>query len=243
MIIRMPSAEDIPQMKLLWQKTFGDSMESIDAFFTTGYRQEHSRILWEEGVLGAVYWFDLSWQGGRYGLLYALAVEETQRGKGLGHRLMERVCSDLLSQGYAGAVLVPAGPHLYGFYSRLGFAHFGGADTVQIEAAGEPVYLEKTDVQGYLKDRPGFSWDEAFSAFVENQCVLYRTGDVRLIRYKDAGDIQEYIGPAEMLPGILAGLGIIQARVRMPGTKETAGMCRKFQESGELPGYFGPILD
>lgn len=243
MIIRMPEPEDIPQMKILWQNAFGDPAACIDAFFATGYRQEHSRVLWEKEVLGAVYWFDFFRQGSRYSLLYALAVKESRRGKGLGNALMEQVCKDLQDDGYAGALLVPAGAHLYDFYSRLGFSHFGGADTLTVKAAGKQVYVAQTDIPGYLKDRPGFSWDEAFCAFVENQCVLYRTEDIWLIRYKDAADIQEYIGPAEKLPRILAGLGIHEANVRMPGVKQPAGMCRMFREGEPLPGYFGPILD
>ena len=243
MIIRMPVPEDIPQMKQLWQQTFQDPIECIDAFFTTGYRQDHSRILWDGEVLGAVYWFDLYWQGGRYGLVYALAVAESRRGRGLGNCLMDQVCRHLQSQDYTGAVLVPAGEHLYGFYRKLGFAHFGGADTVQIKASGQPVYLVKTSITEYLDDRPGFSWGDAFCAFVENQCVLYRAGDMRLICYKDGADIQEYIGPAERLPGVLAGLGLEQARVRMGGTKEPAGMYRLFKDAAQLPDYFGPILD
>jgi len=243
MIIKMPTQQDIPQMKLLWQQTFGDPMQSIDGFFATGYRQTHCRILWEEKVLGAVYWFDLSWQGSRYGLIYALAVEEGQRGKGLGSHLVEQVCRQLQKQDYAGAVLAPAGEHLHTFYRRLGFAPFGGADTLQVEASGEPVYLEQVDAQTYLQDRPGFGWDDAFAAFVENQCLLYRAGDMRLIRYKDAADIQEYMGPIEKLPGILADLGIKQARVRMPGAKMAAGMCLIFGQDGDIPGYLGPIMD
>lgn len=243
MIIRIPEQEDIPQMKKLWQKAFGDPDECIDAFFDIGYRQERSRILWENEVLGAVYWFDFLWQGSRYGFLYALAVKESRRGKGLGNDLMEQVCKELQSCGYAGALLVPAGPHLHGFYNRLGFTHFGSADALMVKAAGEAVYMAETDIQGYLKDHPGFSWDEAFCAFAEDQCVFYRGEDAQLICYKDTADIQEYIGPAEMLPGILKGLGLEAARVRMPGKNSPAGMCRKFQEAGELPGYLGPILD
>lgn len=243
MIIKMPTQQDIPQMKLLWRQTFGDSIKSIDGFFATGYRQDRCRIVWDEKVLGAVYWFDLSWQGSRYGLIYALAVEKAQRGKGLGGYLVEQVCRQLQKQGYAGAVLAPAGEHLHIFYSRLGFTPFGGADTFLAEASGQPVYLEQVDVQTYLQDRPGFGWDDAFAAFVENQCLLYRAGDMRLIRYKDAADIQEYMGSIEKLPGILAGLGIKQARVRMQGAKMAAGMCRMFDSDGDIPGYLGPILD
>ena len=243
MIIRMPCEGDIPEMKKLWQQAFGDTMECIDSFFATGYRQTHSRILWDDGLLGAIYWFDMSYREARYALLYALAIAEGSRGRGLGKRLMEQVCKDIEALGYTGAVLVPAGEHLYGFYNRLGFNHFGGAEMLQVAAGGEPVYLQKTDARHYLQDRSGFIWGEAFSAFVEDQCFLYRSGDIRLICYQDGSDIQEYTGPAELLPGILTGLGISTATVRMPGTKEKAAMCRMFQYSHTLPEYFGPNLD
>ena len=240
MIIKMPAPEHYGQMKEIWQQAFGDLTESVDAFFATGFRKEHSRVALEQQVLGAVYWFDLFWQGNRYAYLYALAVDAAQQGRGAGKALVEQVCKDLEAMGYAGAVLIPGSASLYDYYGKLGFAYFGRAQTITAYADKAPAQLQEVSAREYLQGRSGFSWDDAFAAFLENQCLLYQGDGIRLIRYRGLADIQEYMGAPEKLPGILAALDLPEATVCMPGGDTPAGMCRLFHSDAVLPDYLGP---
>lgn len=242
MIIKMPAPEHYGQMKQIWQQAFGDSTESIDAFFTTGFRKGHSRVAVEQRVLGAIYWFDLFWQGGRYAYLYALAVDSHVRGRGVGSALVEQVCKELDEMGYAGAVLIPGSTSLYRYYEKLGFTAFGKAQTVTAYAGLTPSKLQEVSAREYLQGRSGFSWDDAFAAFLENQCLLYQGEGIRLIQYRGMADIQEYMGAPEMLPGVLAALDLPEATVCMPGGDNPTGMYRLFHSDAELPDFLGPGL-
>lgn len=243
MIIKMPQVADHAQMKALWQLSFGDSMECIDTFFATGFAKERCRIAREDAVLGAAYWFDLFWQKKRYALLYAVAVDPARRGTGIGSQLLKGICEQLKAQGYAGAVLAPANESLYGYYERLGFAPFGAATVKQAQSDNTPLALKEVSWEEYLQGREGFAWDAAFGTFAQSQCRLYRGEGIWVMRYRQLPDVQEYLGPAEKLPGVLSALGINSARVRLSGGNTPAGMCCLFDNTAKLPPYLGPKLD
>ena len=124
--IREYRTEDIPALSRLWEKTFEDSPALIADFF---------RLLPDMGTgLAAV-------QGGKIvgaayvimgmellcgekkpapgGYIYAVAVEESCRGSGLGSALTRAARDEALRRGAAFVCTLPASESLYGWYGEL----------------------------------------------------------------------------------------------------------------------------
>ena len=105
----------------LWSGVFGDPPELAEAFlrllpaFGCGFAAV------EDGaVLGAAYWLDgLELAGEKLGYLYAVAVEPSARGRGLGAAL-SRACFDAgLERGAHWRCTAPAEPSLFGWYEKI----------------------------------------------------------------------------------------------------------------------------
>ena len=112
----------ITKLKKLWKQAFGDSDAFIDTFFELAYSPDRCQYLTETGQLvSMLYWFDCTFKGKKIAYIYAVATHEAYRGKGLCRRLMETTHQRLKTQGYAGAILVPANEALFRLYEKLGY--------------------------------------------------------------------------------------------------------------------------
>ena len=103
----------IPQLRELWQRAFGDTDDFLDDFFSTAFAPHRSRCITVDGDLAAVlYWFDCTLEQKKLAYLYAVATDPAHRGKGLCRALMADTAETLKATGYAGMVLVPQKPSL-----------------------------------------------------------------------------------------------------------------------------------
>lgn len=119
MKIKTPQGSHLPQLKLLWQQAFHESM---DNFLNTAFSFDRCLLAEKEGqVAAALYWFDLDYLGQRLAYLYAIATEESCQHQGIGKALTQAAHDHLKALGYAGTILVPATENLFSFYRGCGY--------------------------------------------------------------------------------------------------------------------------
>ena len=109
------------QIKALWRTTFGDSFDYVEAFYGIFSLTENAIVaICGEKVVGMVNSLDCKAEldgdtfHGRY--IYALAVDEKYRGRGIAKRLLE------MGRGGEFTMLVPENDGLFDMYAHLGFA-------------------------------------------------------------------------------------------------------------------------
>ena len=207
--------EYIPRLTALWQEAFGDSPEFIEKFFRTGFSPERSAVA--DGGAGALYWFDCLWNGKKIAYIYAVATERKSRGRGICTALMDHAHRQLKSEGYGGAILVPADEGLFRMYGKMGYAECPTADRwshrslqgVEEITAGAYMALRKH----LLPEGAVHHTERAFSYMAEFMKFYRFDGGIL------CGDVND---PAELLPG---------------GQGENA-MYLPLDGSKELPAYF-----
>ncbi|MCI8526084.1 MAG: GNAT family N-acetyltransferase [Oscillospiraceae bacterium] len=149
---------DVPALKALWKQAFGDGDACIGAFFDTLYRPETVLTVREdEQVRAMVCWLPETICFGRRGwpaaYLYAVATEESARGRGLCGRLLAYAAGFLASQGFRTLLLVPGEASLRGFYARHGYADYTAVSLLEAEAAPGAGRLEEVSAPEYLELR------------------------------------------------------------------------------------------
>lgn len=106
----------------LWQRTFGDSREFVDMFFTDVYRPENLFCRKEQGrVVSMAYVVELQTDYGPTGYLYAVATDADFRMRGLSSAVVEEALAEMRRRGYCAAMLIPSQSSLKHFYARFGF--------------------------------------------------------------------------------------------------------------------------
>ncbi len=250
MIIDKPQTKNIPQLRHLWQEAFGDEDAFLDSFFTTGYCPDRCRCISFDGrIAAALYWFDCYWEEKKLAYIYAVATDKVFRGRGLCRMLMEDTHKHLQALGYCGAVLVPGNPGLFDLYEKLGYVRFCPMQTVTAEPAAQGVPLTPLSSEafcqirrnmlpagGILQEGDTLSFLACFTEFYAGQDSL-----MCLSREADTLYFQEYLGPVEALPGVLATLGAKKALVRIPGGDPYA-MYLPLDSSLSPPDYLGISL-
>ncbi len=251
MTIEAPGAGQLPALKALWQCCFEDPMAVIDRFFETGFSPARCRCVTEQGrVIAALYWLDCTQGADRLAYIYAVATHPDCRGRGLCRALMADTHQLLLTQGYAGAVLVPGGPGLAAMYEKMGYRPFGGNRDFTCTAAQTPAALAQICREEYAKERekrlpPGgviqegetLAWLACFAEF-------YAGADFLLAAAREGDRLfaQELLGNAERAPEILKALGCTWGRFRTPGGETPFAMYCPLNRA-EPPAYFGLALD
>ena len=237
MIIRKPTAEDLPFLSKLWQEAFGDSPEDVENFHETAFSFERALVADEAG---AVYWMDVSLSGEKMAYLYAFAVEKACRGKGIGKAILEKALETLKGEGYAGAVLVPGEDSLYAYYQKAGFVPFGKTQKRQVEKCAPPMAVKEILPETYFalrqKAKPELIWAEEAIAYLGRFCRLYVAENGLLALGRDG--VQEFVGNWDALPHILYTLNIESVQALAPGENPCA-MAYCFEEIA-LPDSFAP---
>lgn len=157
--IRTSRWQEVPALEAIWREAFPeDTPEQIGDFFALGFAPERSLALCrEDRPRSVLYWFDGIWGGGSFAYLYAVATSRTERGRGYSSRLIEAACETLKTQGYDGALLVPAEPGLFRFYEKLGFAPCCPGRKLRISDAGALAPLTPREYEAFRRPflKPG----------------------------------------------------------------------------------------
>lgn len=242
----------IAELKRLWQEAFGDSEDTIDSFFATGFSPDRCHCIRENGVaVSALYWFDTTQEGQKFAYIYAVATLKTHRGKGLAHKLMEETHEILKRKSYAGAILVPGEKELFSFYEGLGYRTATTVEEFVCKIAGQPVSLREINRAEYARLRKkllpagGMVQEGAALDWLQTYVKFY-TGDGFLLSAAAEGSlllVQEFLGDTTLAPRILAALGMAEGRFRTPGTGRNFAMFLPFTPDCPVPTYFGLALD
>ena len=139
--IRRYFINDIPAMKALWKKTFNDSDEYLEAFFRHLPDTGTGVVALKDGVLaGAAYALTCQALKGCgadepvIGYVYAVAVEESLRGQGIGTALVEKVIEEAKKRAASVICTLPASEELYSFYERFGLTHSIFRKSIEVPA-------------------------------------------------------------------------------------------------------------
>ncbi|MBQ2251512.1 MAG: GNAT family N-acetyltransferase [Clostridia bacterium] len=121
------SEKDLPCVKGLWQEIFGDDEGFIDRFYSAFPVKDNTLVAKDgEKVVGVVNALDckLRYKNeifcGKY--IYALAVSEKYRGRGIARELLET------AEEGSFVLLVPETPDLFDMYAHLGYTEKTQAD-------------------------------------------------------------------------------------------------------------------
>ncbi len=240
------------KLRQLWQEAFGDSDESIDSFFATGFSPDRYHCICENGTpVSALYWFDCELDGHKLAYIYAVATLKSHRGKGLAKRLMEETHEILKQQDYAGAILVPGGKGLFDFYEKIGYRTTTSVREFTCKAAGDPIALWEIDAKEYARLRRGLlpnggiAQEGAALAYLQTYAKLYAGEDFLLSATGEGASllVQEFLGDPTYAGRILIALGMAEGRFRTPGKGQSFAMYFPFTADCPQPGYFGLALD
>lgn len=242
----------IAELGRLWQQAFGDSDETLDAFFTTGFSPDRCHYLTENGLpVSALYWFDCRLDGQKLAYLYAVATHKKHRGRGLARRLMTETHGILKEKGYAGVILVPGTKDLFAMYERLGYGTVSQIREFSARQGSAPVVLHQINATQYADLRRqylpkgGVLQEDATLDFLQTYCKFY-AGEDFLLAVANNGDTliaQELLGDEKAAPGILGALGISEGQFRTPGNGREFAMYLPLTDDCPRPAYFGLALD
>lgn len=242
----------IADLRKLWQEAFGDSDDTLDAFFSIAFSPDRYYCILENGIpVSALYWFDCSLGEDKLAYIYAVATLQSHRGRGLARRLMEETHAILKSKGYAGAILVPGTEALFSFYEKIGYRTATTVtefSCVPEDAAAKTVPIAHTEYARLRKDYlpVGSVIQEGETLrFLEAQGQFFK-GDDFLLAGSIDGDVfvaQELLGNAQAAPAILRALHIQKGRFRTPGEGRPFAMYLPLREDSSKPAYFGLALD
>lgn len=249
MNIDHPTQTQIPALRSLWKKAFGDTDAFLDLFFSTAYSPRHCRCITVQGqVAAALYWFDCQSEEELYAYIYAVATDPAFRGQGLCRILMENTHELLKEQGYAGAILVPGEPGLFDMYEKMGYTDLSGAETLDL-TAGTPISLRRVSKEEYAAARrallpPGGIVQEGENLdFLAGYAKLYAGDGFALAAVTEGAHLQctELLGDRTAATGIVAALGLQTGTFRVPGESRFSMYCPL--KGIPAPGYFGLAFD
>lgn len=243
---------DVAALKTLWQQAFGDPPEFIEGFFSVGFSPDRCCCVYKDDKLAAaLYWFDCQWGKKRLAYIYAVATDPQFRGQGLCKKLMDMTHRQLARQGYAGTVLVPAQPELFVMYEKMGYRGFCPMGKKTVLPGGPPVQAERVTAARYDALRQVYQPEDSIMQrgktleFLGTYAGFYAFdgGAFSAAWEENTLYIQEFLGDAGSLPGILELLGADKAVVRLPGGEMPFAMYHSLTGDDSLPSYLGIALD
>ena len=224
--IAAPEEAHLPALRQLWQETFGDSDEFLDAFFTVGFCPKRCLCaLSGTWPVAAIYWFDGTLWGEKVAYLYALATRESHRGQGIATKLLEGVHAHLKDAGYSALLLVPADKQLGRWYQQLGYEYCGRVAEFSCKTPGKPAALRPVTAKEYASLREQYlprgsvQQNAETLEFLATHSHLYAgEGFLLTAQLTECGTwvIPEFLGDISAVPGILGALGISGAVFRGP---------------------------
>jgi len=237
MTIRQYAPADVPQLTALWRRVFGDRQSYIEAFFrllpdvgsAAVAADAEGRIL---GMACALTGFELlgTPERRRVGYIYAVAVDESARGRGLGAAVTKKAADICRGQGCDIIATLPADDGLYDFYSTVIGTDFTLQRRERRAEAGKKVDIINVSTTEYmlrresmLRMRPHLHPSYPMLELQRVLCLeygggLYACGDAILAACLDGGalEIVEILcaagDTAEIAADAAASLGAAEAR-------------------------------
>ena len=242
----------IADLRHLWQEAFGDSEETLDNFFATGFSPDRFRCIYEAGrPVSALYWFDCTLDGHKLAYLYAVATLKSHRGQGLARQLMLEAHEILKSSGYAGAILVPGEKELFSYYEKLGYRATTKTEEFSAAATTSTVYIYEISPAEYAAWRGSYLpedgvWQQGETlSYLATYARFYKGEDFLLSATKEEETliVHEILGNTDCCGHILCALGCKTGHFRTPGEGRDFAMYLPLQEDCPAPAYFGLALD
>ena len=252
MKIDFPTPKQNKQLMKLWQEAFGDTEDFVEGFFYTAFSPSRCRcVLSGRKVVAAAYWLDVRYAGQRYAYIYAVAVDEKRRGKGICSQLMADLHAHLTLRGYDGALLVPQSEQLRAMYEHMGYSNCTTVSEFTCEAAGEAVALHRIDRDTYARLRrdllPEGSaiQEEENIAFLETMAFFYQGEDLLVAAHAENGHLRcpELLGNISQAPGVLTALNCSEGFFRTPGKDKPFAMFLPLKKNAQAPEYLGLAFD
>lgn len=246
-----PAIRDIPQLRLLWKKAFGDTDAFLDVFFTTAYAQDHCRCIREgESISAALYWLDMELQEQKFAYIYAVATDPDCRGRGLCRKLMSDTAAVLTGQGYDGAVLVPQDAGLRVMYGKMGYLSATALEE-RICVASDTCSVEEITPEDYAARRTQLLPEGSMTlgntalVFLGKLARFYAGSDfvAAVSREEEHLRLLEYLGTQETASALVAALGRTEATLRAPGSSMEFAMYLPLTDRCRKPGYFPFAFD
>lgn len=252
MKIDFPVPRQYKQLMQLWQEAFGDTEEFIDGFFCTAFSPARCRcMVINKKVAAALYWMDVRMGKQRYAYIYAVAVAEKRRGKGLGRQLLEDAQAHLALRGYEGILLVPQEESLRRYYEKHGYITATHVHEFPARAGDTPVSLQRINREEYARLRrdmlptgSGIEEDENI-AFLETLAFFYRGENLLLSAHMENGQLwcPEYLGDPAAVPGVLRALNCAEGHFRTPGDTFPFAMFLPLSKDAVAPSHLAFAFD
>ncbi len=252
MKIDHPVPRQYKQLMQLWQEAFGDTEEFIDGFFCTAFSPARCRcIVINKKVAAALYWMDVRRGEQRYAYIYAVAVAESRRGKGLGRALLEDAQAHLALRGYDGILLVPGSESLRRYYEKHGYVTCTHVHEFPAQAGDVPVALQRINREEYgvlrrglLPAGAGVEQEENI-AFLETLAFFYRGENLLLAATMENGKLwcPEYLGDVSAAPGVLKALNCAEGHFRTPGDTFPFAMFLPLTKEAQAPSHLSFAFD
>lgn len=184
--LRETHAEDYAALSALWQRCFGDPPELIEKFFTL--LPELGRgvtALYQGRAVGAAYaltGLELLPGNKSCGYVYAVAVDESCRGLGIGGELSIAAAEAARKAGAEIICTLPAEESLYGWYEKLiGVKYSLRRGKLLCEAAeGECCEISAEEYavrrEELLSGKPHIRFPAAYLEFQRELCKCYGGG-------------------------------------------------------------------
>lgn len=124
--IRPAKPEELPQLKDLWRKCFGDPSAYVDIFYQRFCSTDQVLVVDDDGEvdsMAAMLPGTIQLPDGTdvpVGYVYALATNPYMQGQGHARQLLKYADEFLQKRGDKAMVLVPASPSLHRFFEALG---------------------------------------------------------------------------------------------------------------------------
>ncbi len=252
MKIDFPVPRQYKQLTQLWQEAFGDTEEFIDGYFCTAFSPARCRcITISRKVVAALYWMDVRLGEQRYAYIYAVAVTEKRRGKGLARTLLADTEAHLALRGYDGVLLVPGSESLRTLYQKLGYVTCTTVSEFSAAAGDSPIPLQRITRdeyaqlrQAYLPAGAGVEGEEGV-AFLETIVFFYRGENLLLAAHAENSKLwcPELLGDTAAAPGVLKALRCTEGRFRTPGEDIPFAMFLPLSKKAQPPKHLAFAFD
>lgn len=181
------------QAKNLWNKTFRDSFEYIDKFFSLYYKKGNFFHLEENGKLISMLFathhtLKINEKTLPIAYIGSICTVEEERGKGLAPLLLKNAEKELLSMGKHAVILIAAHEGLVPYYEKLGY-HLCGKEGIIIKNTFNEDKLKHYTV----KKAQTFDFDFIKKVQAQrNNCIIHDENTLKLYTLTDYEVINLY---------------------------------------------------